>query len=554
MSDADQAYQAALEKIAQAKATGADRLSLIGAEFEALDSLPPELASLTNLQVLHFNGAQFIDLTPLQEIKTLQALLLNGVRVNDLTPLQALTNLQMLNLNGTLVNDLAPLQEMTNLRSLEFNGTQVNDLTPLQAMINLQLLSLRDTQVSDLAPLQEMIKLQELCLNGTRVNDLAPLRETTNLQFLSLNGTLVNDLRPIARLKPPKTNGSTKGIHCLDTPAIKRDALLAELAQITSNRERTVKILDYLRSLPPWPDPYMPETAPTESAPKQDGDVPIPPEQDPALPLIWGTQGFSFFADSIDSDPITQAALDDLRDLLDDLRRKGNQHDDLYRIAVELQDRSEGEISDLNMVKLHLSYQKLRRLHGGHASRQDAFDDETLTSIESVFDVLPGVTLADDNVRVLIERQEAERAAGLPPAQDSAAIKLLQSVQEPDAPFTPEVKGVAAEVVKPDIDDRLTGTRGIMSRNVVIGVFKFVGLAAAGGAIGGPVGTFMYNNGPDLLALAATMGDDAFIWAQSIMANFRAEYEIAMGITREVAGGGLQRPPRTPSQDESSNK
>ena len=188
MSKADQAYQATLKKIEHAKATGALELKLFGEEFSALDRVPPELASLTNLQILE--------------------------------------------------------------------------------------------------------------LSGTQVNDLAPLQEMTNLQMLWLSGTQVSDLRPIAGLEL-RADSSNIGLYCVDTPATERDARLAELSQITNNATRARGILDYLRSLPPWPDPYMPEAAPAENTPKQDGAVPSPPEQDPALPLIWGEQGFSFFADSI---------------------------------------------------------------------------------------------------------------------------------------------------------------------------------------------------------------------------------------------------------------
>jgi hypothetical protein len=139
------------------------------------------------------------------------------------------------------------------------------------------------------------------------------------------------------------------------------------------------------------------------------------------LPLIWDDKGFAFLAASVDADPVTEAALDDLHALFDDLRRKGNLHDDLYSLADELQARSACAVPDLDMVRLHLSYQKLRRLHASRTTRDDPFDAETVATIEAVFDVLPGVTLADAGVRTLIERQDAERAT-LPPAPPAPAF------------------------------------------------------------------------------------------------------------------------------------
>jgi len=183
----------------------------------------------------------------------------------------------------------------------------------------------------------------------------------------------------------------------------------------------------------------------------------------------------------------------------------------------------------------------MRRLHTGRAGREHPFDDETVSHMEAVFDILPGVTLADNNVRTLIERQEAERAAGLTQEQEDASAKLLEDVQQPDAPFADEVKDVAAEMLKPGADDRLSGTRQILSRNVVIAILA--GLNTASALI--TVGDFAYKFGPHLLAYATTMGDDAFFWAQSVFSKFRIEYELAMGITREISGKPL-RPSQKP--------
>ncbi|NKX75000.1 leucine-rich repeat domain-containing protein [Rhodobacteraceae bacterium R_SAG3] len=528
-------------------------LETLSLEGTSISELTP-LHALASLYELNLDNTQVSDLAPLRAATSLHFLTLDGTRVSDLAPLRARSFLRRLHLDGTQVIDLKPLEGLTRLLDLRLRRTQVSDLAPLRASTSLQMLSLDDSKVNDLAPLAGLSDLHELTFSGTQVSDLAPLQALQSLEKLSLDGTQVTDLRPIALLSQLNSSQIHGGLDCHDTPATKHDARLAALAQMLDRQERTGKILDYLLSLPPWPDAYLPDTAPTDGKLGSNEDMPAAPEQDPGLPLVWGRHGFAFFANSVSSDPVTEAALDDLRDLLGNLRRKGNQHDDLYRIAGELQDRSAGDISDLNMVKLHLSYQKLRRLHNGRASRENKFDDETVSSMEAVFNVLPGVTLADEGVRVLIERQEAERAAGLSPTQDAAATKVLQDVQDPEAPFAPEVKETAAEVSKPKIEDRLSGTRGILSRNVVVSVVRFIGNLTVAGVISGPVGNFVYAHGDDLLAYAVTMGDDAFIWAQSVMAKFRAEYEIITGITREVMGGSTYRNPSAPSGVENSKK
>ena len=56
-----------------------------------------------------------------------------------------------------------------------------------------------------------------------------------------------------------------------NTPATARDGRLAELSEIEDDHERTRKTLEYLRSLPPWPEPYTPAYTPDGSPPQPIG-------------------------------------------------------------------------------------------------------------------------------------------------------------------------------------------------------------------------------------------------------------------------------------------
>lgn len=525
MSDEERAYEAALKLINKAIADKWTKVYFNGTEFRNLKKIPQEIAKIEGLTLIDLDSTNIADLSPLTESKHLSYVSANGTEIEDLNSLSEIHKLEFLYLNNTRVSSLAPISQLEHLQHLTLNDTDVEEVRDLKSLSNLKSLYLAKTKVSDISSLSDLKELKNLRLDNSDTRDLRPL--------LGLEG-LITKHRP--------------GLTFHSTPATALDATLALLAQIEDPKDRAEQTLAYLHSLPPWPEPYTPRDTPDGSPPQPIGAMPKLPEQDPALPLIWGENGFTFFADSIDSDPVTESALDELRARLEDLRRKGNRHDDLYRIAGELQDRSNGPIPALNMVKLHLSYQKLRRLHAGRATRQDGFDDETVTTIAAVLDVVPGVTLADNGVRILIERQEAERNAGLSDAQSEAAKRVLEDVQEPDAPFAPEVKEVAAEVLKPGTEDRLAATRGTLSRNVVISALTYFGAFVVDGAVSGPVGSFVYDHGPDLLAYAATMGDDALIWAQSVMAKFRVEYELAMGIARDLSGGTLppkHKSPRT---------
>ena len=499
--EAATAYFAAAKEIERFLEFGGDSIDFDRREFRSLENIPPQIADIRGLSRVN----------------------LNMTSISNLTPLSALDRLQFLSIKGTAVTDISPLIGKRYLRFLHLGQTAVSDLSALQGINGIQHLSLDETQVSDISILAGL----------------------TKLRFLTLDKSKVEDLRPI-RLVSQLAGSDVGGLRYLDTPATEMDGELAKLAAIRDSNQRTNQTLEYLKSLPLWPKPYLPAYRSDGKPPKAIGNVPLPPEQDPALPLIWGEKGFTFLANGIETDPVTEATLVDLRDLLEDLRRKGNRHDDLYRIASELQDRAKGEVRDLNMVRLHLSYQKLRRLYQSRTTRTEAFDDETVGVLGSVLETLPGVTMADPQVEILIKRQEADLRAGAVADTVKAEQAVLTAMQSEDAPFAPEVKDAAKDIAEPGQNDRLSATRGILTRNGLIAVFKYVGGAAVGGAIGGPVGNFLYENGAQYLALAQTLGADAYFWAQMVFTSFQAEYQTAMGIAKEVVGSGKIATPKRP--------
>ncbi len=520
----DAAYRAAEHAIEEARAEAATELNLsavranrsgsgprvVKTDFAALTRLPDQISSLTSLQTLR----------------------LDDTRVSDLAPLAALTSLQILHLNQTQVSDLAPLAALTGLIVLTLRETQVSDIGPLSELTRLQLLTLDGSQVSHIAPLAALTGLERLSLTDTQISDLAPIAALTGLQNLTLSNCPVRDLRPLLDLTKLGTEGFP-GLAFADTPATRADPALHNLSQINDHEERAEKTRAYLATLPPWPEPL-------------DGPAAIdPPDQDPGLPLVWGPDGFAFLAAKVDTDPVTEDALEDLRSLLDDLRRKGNRHDDLFRLAGEMQDRSAGPIADLNLVRLHLSYQKLRRLYQGREARTEGFDDETVSVLGAVLEIVPGVTMADSGVKLLIERQEADRTRPSAPDVAAAEDAVLAAVHADDAPFAPEVKDIAGAIRQPGFDDRLAATRGILSRNAAVVVLKYLGNVTVAGIIG----NYAYTHMPEILALARTMGDDAFTWAQMVFASFKVEYEASVGILRETVASGAIRPKRKPPKD-----
>jgi hypothetical protein len=92
----------------------------------------------------------------------------------------------------------------------------------------------------------------------------------TGLQILTFEHTKVLDLRPISGLDKLGADVPI-GLTFQSTLATARDAKLAELAEIEDDADRTRQTLAYLRSLPPWPEPYTPAATPDGSPPKPIG-------------------------------------------------------------------------------------------------------------------------------------------------------------------------------------------------------------------------------------------------------------------------------------------
>lgn len=255
MSDADRAYELAQREIAEAKRTGAERLDFSAAVFWALDRLPPEICELADAQHLDLSQTQIADLSPLEWLMGLQSLELFDTQITDLAPLAGLRRLHMLSLNNTQITDLSPIAEMTRLRGLYLGNTQITDLKPLEGLTELQRLGLDRTRITDIAPLAGLPKLENLGLDYTRVSDLRPAAAAM--------GETLNIFKH-------------RDLNFADTPATKLDKQLAELARIKDNRERTRETLAYLRTLPPWPEPYTPAATLDGSTPQPIGGKAAP--------------------------------------------------------------------------------------------------------------------------------------------------------------------------------------------------------------------------------------------------------------------------------------
>ena len=135
-----------IAKIERAIREGTTELSL---EFEGLETLPPEIGNLFQVQRLYLFGNLLEALPP--EIGQLQNLQLLDLGGNQLRALPAeigqLQNLQLLDLRGNQLRALpAEIGQLQNLQQLYLCGNPFEELSPAIAQLqNLQLLDLEET-------------------------------------------------------------------------------------------------------------------------------------------------------------------------------------------------------------------------------------------------------------------------------------------------------------------------------------------------------------------------------------------------------------------------
>jgi len=519
---AEEAYQEAVRRIDEAAHSKAEQLSF--ADLDDLETLPPELSALPELKELDLDGTKVSNLVPIQRLTNLAHLFLSDTQITDLTPLQGLTGLHTLFLANTQITDLGPLKQLTALQTLFFNGTQVADLAALHNLTDLKELYLGNTRITDLAPVENFSKLQVLYLVGTDVADLSSVLSLTTLRKLYLNRTAVTDLRPV--LSVPSLLESTKegtrntGVNFWSTPAANADPTLAEIAEIEDDRQRTEKLFAHLESLPPWPEPLTSTSPPGE------------PKQKSSLDFIWTANGFALNSRpvSVDDDPVAVATRDDLVELMNELcRQSGNHHDDIFRRGDAL--RKHLEEPELDLLRIHLAFQRLQRIYDQRANRDDPLLPEVAATLQDVVETLPGLTLGDERVRELLERQARNRTDRVEVAQVEAEIGVLQAVTADDAPFDTDAKELAEDASVPEVDDQLTRSRPTLAWNAIVAVGQeFKNAPAATSIAVATVLTpavqlsapWLVAHSDEILVAARLWGGEFFGWINPIISQARA--------------------------------
>ncbi|MEM6303090.1 MAG: leucine-rich repeat domain-containing protein [Pseudomonadota bacterium] len=447
MGTAEEDYAEAERQIEKALR---DRGTLLNLKnFENLKTLPPAIRQLRDLQVLTLNNTQVVDISPLKD----------------------LTALRSLYIYYTQVVDISPLKDLTALKGLSLNNTQVADISPLKNLTALQSLGLNNTQVADISPLKDLTALQRLDLDNTQVADISPLKNLTALQDLALDNTQVADLRPALAIPIPEGASPLYfGLRFKNTPATRASKKLAELAEIENDRDRTRQTLDYLRTLPPWPEPLPWDVSNTDDKSTASDEPKVPQNITSPITVVETNDQLRLIRPEGDTDPdgalMARQGWQSIKDYMDDLADQRGRIDNalprLGKAMDRLTDALGADFEHLNAIATGTHGNRVIRL-SRHA--QNALMDEDADDIE---EFAAALTLFLERFPEWRAYRDAALADAIPPDDAEAAADLsdtfAESLEDQDEidPAIPAVIEEQSEAVREDPEDRIT-SRGLVA-------------------------------------------------------------------------------------------
>lgn len=274
------------------------------------------------------------------------------------------------------------------------------------------------------------------------------------LVALTLDGTLVADLRPLVGLDRLAEQRGYKfprnvGLRFRNTPATARDGHLAQLAKIKDHKERTRKTLEYLRSLPPWPEPYTPEYTPDGSPPQpiggeaeaEAGEVLVPASVRAPLEVevVDGRLRPARPGDGLGADAherarqAWQALRDFLADLADIRPRIVNQMPQLERALTRLEDALGADYEAANPIAMGINGNRVIAQAGAAGETLEETDAAELREFAAA-------------LSLFLERFPAWRAYRDEAAPPRAEPPRIEEV-------IPEIEAITAELRESDAID-----------------------------------------------------------------------------------------------------
>jgi internalin A len=169
--------------------------------LDFLDISP--LEELKQLTFLDLRNNKLARLLPIRHLKNLTHLYLSNIHESDISPINELTQLTVLHLGSNNLYDISPIKELTQLAVLHLGTNKLSDISPIKGLKQLSKLDLGNNNLSDISPIKELKQLTKLVLSNNYLLNIYPIKELKQLTYLDLRSNKLSDseISPIKELK-----------------------------------------------------------------------------------------------------------------------------------------------------------------------------------------------------------------------------------------------------------------------------------------------------------------------------------------------------------------
>lgn len=156
-----------------------------------LETIPPEVNTLTWLTTLKLDGNAIQRIEHLDQLVSLKTLWLSYNKITKMSGLENLQSLDRLFLMNNFISEIEGLERLANLGYIDLQNNQIQQISGLEHCRNLYGINLGGNNITKIEHLQSLTELNSLRLGENQISVIENLEGLTKLVFLILNNNRI---------------------------------------------------------------------------------------------------------------------------------------------------------------------------------------------------------------------------------------------------------------------------------------------------------------------------------------------------------------------------